>query len=129
MARIVREMRPCCPQKVAICNMDAWEDILHDYCNEYSIINPYMTDQEKIRMLLDVCNNMVENQIHIYENEKQKKFARIICEILNVEIKVQKSKINKYLEKYGYKIDSEKETAGVYRNKTYWFMIKCAIKK
>lgn len=110
-------------------NMDAWEDILHDYCNEYSIINPYMTDQEKIRMLLDVCNNMVENQIHIYENEKQKKFARIICEILNVEIKVQKSKINKYLEKYGYKIDSEKETAGVYRNKTYWFMIKCAIKK
>ena len=72
---------------------------------------------------------MVENQIHIYENEKQKKFARIICEILNVEIKVQKSKINKYLEKYGYKIDSEKETAGVYRNKTYWFMIKCAIKK
>lgn len=106
-------------------NMDAWEEILHSYCNEYSIINPYMTSQQKLNILLDVCENMIRNQSKIYENEKQKEFAKIICEILGVEIKVQKSKINDYLKKYGYMIDSKKENAGIYRNKTYWFMIKC----
>ena len=105
-------------------NMKNWTDKLQDYCSEYRIVNTFMTAKQKEEMLIDICKNAVDKEIKIFGRENQQKFARIVCEIADVPTKVQKSKISKIFEKYGYILDSDAETKKENRDKTYWYIFK-----
>lgn len=103
-------------------NIKNWQEKIKDYCNEYDIINPYMTLKQRRKMIINACKRAVKRGIKIFDKEKQKDFARIICEIQNVPVKVQKEKLNEVLKEFGYKVMSKKESAGANRNKTYWYI-------
>lgn len=104
-------------------NLEKWQNEINDYCNEYKIINPYMTSKQKKKMIIDACKNAIERKIKIF-GENKKDFARIVCETQNVPVKVQKEKLNEVLKEFGYKVESKKENASVNRDKTYWYIVE-----
>ena len=108
-----------------IADTKVWEEKLKIYCQEYDILNPYMTLKQRKRMLFGACKNAIEREVKFFAKEDKDSFAKMICDILGTDTYVQQSKVNRVLEKYGYTIKSKKESKGEYRDKTYWYVAKC----
>ena len=105
-------------------NMEKWEKVLHEYCNEYGIINVYMTREKRVEILTNACRNAVAREVKIFGKEKQHMFAEIVCDIMNAPLTVQKSKVSNLLEQCGYMLDSKKETKQENRDKIYWYIFE-----
>lgn len=106
--------------------LNTWEEELKEYCDEYNIFNFYMTSSQKKEWLMYGLNNLVSNEKKLFEEEQREALCKYLYIMLGLErMYKQPKKINLELEKYGYKIVSNKESGGEHRNKTFWCIKKC----
>ncbi len=110
--------------------LNTWEEDLKEYCDEYNILNFYMADSQKKEWVMHGLNTLAINEKKFFEESQREALCKHLYVMLGLKkLYKQPKKINLELEKYGYKIVTDKESGGEYRDKTFWCIKKCIPKK
>lgn len=106
-------------------SLSRWEEELKSYCDEYEINSFFMTPAQKKKWILHGLDNLVKQEIKIFDKEHQQALCEYLYVMLGLDrVYLQPKKLNEQLEKYGYKIISMTEKSGENRDKTYWKVVK-----